>query len=164
MSFVVILIFCQLFLTLFMTATAHALIGGAIASTISNPELGISLSLISHPLLDLIPHWDFATNGKNKAKSKLFLEASFDLGFGVLLSYLLFGQNINFWYFAACIFASEVWDLLEAPYWFGYRFAPITWVYNIQSRMQGKAKLPWGIITQIITVVAISLVLHIPRI
>lgn len=144
-----------------MTATAHALMGGAIASTISNPELGLSLAFISHPLLDLIPHWDFAADWRTKNKVKLFLEASLDLGFGVLLSYLLFGTNINFWYFLGCIFASEVWDMIEAPYWLlGWKFPPISWVYNVQSKMQGKAALPWGVITQILTIALATLVLQ----
>ncbi|MDD2823359.1 MAG: hypothetical protein PHQ59_04755 [Candidatus Daviesbacteria bacterium] len=144
-----------------MTATAHALIGGAVASTISNPELGLSLAFISHPLLDLIPHWDFANNWRAKDKFILFIEASADLTFGVLLSYILFGQNVNLWYFFGCIFVSEVWDIIEAPYWFlNWKFPPISWIYNVQSKMQGKAALPWGIITQILTVALATLILQ----
>lgn len=144
-----------------MTATAHALVGGAIASTISDPSLGLSLSFISHPLLDLIPHWDFGANWKRKGKIKLFIEASLDLGLGFIISYILFGQHINFWYFSACILSAEILDVLEAPYWIlGWRFAPFSWVYDIQSKMQGKAKLPLGIITQIVTVVGIALILQ----
>lgn len=159
MPLVVILVFVH-FLSLFMTATAHVLIGGAIASTIVNPEVGLSLAFISHPLLDLIPHWDFANHWQVKNKTKLFLESSLDFSFGVLLSYLLFGQQVSLWYFGACVFAAVVFDIIEAPYWFGWKFAPISLVYNIQSKMQGKAKLPWGIITQIITVTLITIVLQ----
>ncbi len=139
-----------------MTATAHALVGGVVASSVQNPALGIALSAISHPLLDLVPHWDFGINWRKKPKTKLFLEAVGDLAFGVTLSYFLFGQNVNFWYFLACIFVSEVWDMLEAPYWFlKWRFPPLSWVYQIQSRMQGRAKLPWGIITQVVAIFVI---------
>lgn len=143
-----------------MTATAHALIGGAIASTIQNPELGLALSFISHPIMDLIPHWDFAGNWRSKKKLKLFLEASLDLSFGVVISYALFGRNTDLWYFLACIVASEIWDVIEAPYWLlNWRFPPISWVYNIQSRMQGKAELPWGLITQILFVTVAIVIL-----
>ncbi len=143
-----------------MTATAHALIGGAIAASFADPAVGLPLAVVSHPLVDLIPHWDFAANWRTKNKSRLFIEASLDLGFGVLLSYILFGQNINFWYFLSCILASEVWDIFEAPYWMlGWQFAPFSWIYDIQSDMQGKIKLPWGIVTQIITVGVITLIL-----
>lgn len=136
-----------------MTATAHALIGGAIAASIPNPATGIALSALSHPVVDMIPHWDFGWGWKKKTRATLFLQASFDLILGFVLSYLLFGTQINFWYFFACVLASEAWDIVESPYWFlNWRFPPFSWIYKIQSNMQGKAKLPWGILTQAATV------------
>ncbi|MBI2595164.1 hypothetical protein HYW46_00320 [Candidatus Daviesbacteria bacterium] len=142
-----------------MTATAHALVGGAIAASVKDPALGITLSAATHPFLDMIPHWDFGWGWKKKNKVTLFLQALFDLVLGFTLAYLLFGQNISFWYFTACVFASEVWDIMEAPYWFlNWRFPPFSWIYNVQSRMQGKLKLPWGILTQVAAVVIIVLI------
>lgn len=144
-----------------MTATAHALIGGAIAASVPDPALGLSLSLISHPLMDLIPHWDFGWGWKKKDKKMLFLESAFDLGLGVGVSYLLFGQNINLQYFLGCVLLTEIWDLLEAPYWFfNWKFPPFSSIYNIQHKMQGKAKtILGGIFTQIITVAVVVFVL-----
>lgn len=146
-----------------MTATAHALVGGAIAASIPNPAIGLPLAAISHPLIDMIPHWDFGWGWRKKSKITLFLQAIFDLSIGFVLAYFLFGQNMTFWYFAAAVFVSEVWDMLEAPYWFfGWRFPPFSWIYNIQSRMQGKTQtVGMGILTQVGTVAAISLFLHI---
>ncbi len=134
-----------------MTATAHALVGGAIASSIHNPALGLALSAASHPLLDTIPHWDFGWGWRDKSKIRLFLEASFDLLLGAVLAYILFGANVNFWYFWGCVFVSEMWDIAECPYWFfGWRFPPFSWIYNIQSKMQGRAKtVQIGILTQV---------------
>ena len=144
-----------------MTATAHALIGGAVAASVPDPALGLTISFISHPLVDLIPHWDFGLNWRKKTRLKLFIEASLDLLFGVILSYIIFGQHVNFWYLAACIFVSEVWDIIEVPYWIlGWKIAPFTWVYKIQSKMQGHAKLPWGILTQIMTIVVLAIILQ----
>lgn len=144
-----------------MTATAHALIGGAIASTVSDPTLGVTFAFISHPLVDLIPHWDFGLHWREKTRLKLFLEAAGDCLLGFILAYLIFGRNVDFWYFFACIVASEIWDVLEAPYWIlGWKIPPFTWIYKVQSKMQGQAKLPWGIITQVITVVVITIVLQ----
>lgn len=143
-----------------MTATAHALAGGAIAASINNPVLGITLSALSHPLLDLIPHWDFGWGWKKKSKARLLTEAIFDLLLGLILAYLIFGQYTSLWYLAACVFVSEVWDIAEAPYWFlGWKFPPFGWIYKIQSRMQGKAKLPWGVVTQVAAIVLIVVVL-----
>lgn len=144
-----------------MTATAHALVGGAIASSIQNPALGVALSTVSHPFLDMVPHWDFGWNWREKAKTTFFLQASFDLVFGFTLAYFLFGQSINFWYFSLAVFGSLVWDIVESPYWFfNWRFPPFSWIYNVQSRIQGKLALPWGIVTQVVAVAAIIIILN----
>lgn len=145
-----------------MTATAHALVGGAIAATVSNPAIGLPLALISHPLIDMIPHWDFGWGWRKKTKFKLFVQASFDLLFGLLISYLIFGQFMdNKIYFLAAVFLSELMDIMEIPYWFmGWNFPPFSTMYKFQSHIQGKAKLPWGILTQVATVASIVLVLN----
>lgn len=145
-----------------MTATAHALVGGAIASSVQNPVLGITFSAISHPFLDMIPHWDFGWGWKKKTKLKLFIEGSSDLLLGVILAYFIFGQNINPWYFLGCVFASVAWDIAETPYWFlGWKFPPFGWIYKIQSAMQGKAKdMETGILTQVVTVGVLVLILQ----
>lgn len=146
----------------YMTATAHAIVGGAIAASIPNPALGITLAAASHPILDLIPHWDFGWGWKKKSKILLFVQASFDLILGTLLAFFIFGQNIPAWYFLVCVFASEFWDILEAPYWFlNWHFPPFSWIYKIQSQLQGKAKLPWGILSQVVTVALIIFILQI---
>jgi hypothetical protein len=146
-----------------MTATAHALVGGAIAASVPDPVLGITLSAVSHPILDMIPHWDFGWGWRNKTKTKLFIEALGDLLLGFVLAYFLFGQFINnFWYFFACVLVSEIWDILEAPYWFlHWRFPPFSWIYQIQSTIQGKTKtVEMGIITQIVTILAVFFILQ----
>lgn len=141
-----------------MTATAHALIAGAISASTNNIPLGLTLSAISHPLGDLVPHWDFGNNWRQKPKLTLFIESSLDLLAGVILAYLLFGQNANLAYFAGCIFLAEVWDMAEVPYWFfNLKIPPFSWIYNVQSRMQNRLKLPWGLISQIAAVTAIIL-------
>jgi hypothetical protein len=146
--------------SILMTATAHALAGGAIAATVSNPFLGIALATLSHPLLDMIPHWDFGWGWRQKTKLRLFCEGSADLIVGVVVAYLIFGQGVNPWYFFACILVSEAWDLLEIPYWFfSWTFFPFGWIYKFQSAINGKLRLPWGIATQVVAIVAIFLVL-----
>lgn len=145
-----------------MTATAHALVGGAIAASVPNPFIGITLAAASHPFLDMVPHWDFGRGWRQKSKIKLFVQASLDLFVGFLLAYLLFGQHINFWYFSACILAAEIMDILEIPYWFfNWKFPPFGWIYKIQHEIQGRAKLPWGILTQAAAVGLIFYILQI---
>lgn len=145
-----------------MTATAHALIGGAIAaSTPHDPVLGITLSALSHPLLDFIPHWDFGAGWKKKKKALLFFQASADLIFGIVVTFLLFGKTTNSAYLFACIFISESWDILQAPYWlFNWKFFPFSTMYKFQHEINQKAKLPWGVLTQAITVTGVVLALR----
>ncbi|KKU86222.1 MAG: hypothetical protein UY16_C0060G0002 [Candidatus Gottesmanbacteria bacterium GW2011_GWA2_47_9] len=52
-----------------MTATAHALVAGAIASKIPDPLAAAALALASHFIMDSVPHWDFGTNWRNRPKS-----------------------------------------------------------------------------------------------
>lgn len=136
-----------------MTATAHALVAAAIATTVKDPAIGISLSFLSHPLLDMVPHWDAGWGWRQKTKKRLFFEGTFDLALGAVLAMLvwyLMTPHTPFWYLVACVFASEVLDLAEIPYWFWkWDFPPFSWIYKFQHEIQGKAKLPWGIVTQV---------------
>jgi hypothetical protein len=135
-----------------MTATAHALIGGAIAASISNPSIALPLAIISHPLLDMIPHWDLGTGWRSKNKVTLFVESVLDLIIGIVLAYFIFGRSVEPIYFLTVIFFSEIWDILMMPYLlFGWKFAPFSTAYRLQHNIQKHAKLsflPWGILTQ----------------
>src|SRR3989338_11360986 len=93
--------------TYWMTATAHALVGGAIAASVINPAIGLPLAALSHPILDMIPHWDLGMGWRKKNKITLFVESSLDLILGIALAYLLFGKFVEPIYFLACIFFSE---------------------------------------------------------
>lgn len=147
-----------------MTATAHALIGGAIAASVPNPVLGITLSALSHPVADMIPHWDFGWGWKKKSKVLLFLQSSADLIFGVVLAYILFGKTTNHLYLFMSIFISESWDLIQAPYWlFGWKFFPFSTFYHFGQATNGKAKMPWGIVTQVASVTGLVLAFRILR-
>lgn len=144
-----------------MTATAHALIGGAIAASIPNPTLGISLAAISHPIVDMIPHWDFGWGWKKKTKALLFFQSLCDLILGVALTFLIFGQSVNLIYLTAAIFISLSWDILQAPYLLlDWKFPPFSYFYRFGHDTNGKAKLPWGILTQAATVTGLVLVLR----
>lgn len=137
-----------------MTATAHALVGGAFAAAFpNNPVLGITLSTISHPILDIIPHWDFGMGWRKKNKITLFIESSLDLIIGIILAFFLFGKFVDPIYFLTCIFFSEIWDILMMPYLLmKWNFPPFSTSYNLQHKIQSNIKLPWGILTQAATV------------
>lgn len=153
-----------------MTATAHALVGGAIAASISNPALALPLAAFSHPILDMIPHWDFGNGWRGKNKVTLFVESVLDLVVGILLAYFLFventffGKNVDPIYLLSCIFFSEIWDILMMPYLlFNWKFPPFSTAYQFQHKIQKHAKLtslPWGILTQAVTVTGVVFALR----
>lgn len=154
-----------LFNTSFMTATAHALVGGSIAASISNPALAFPLASISHPILDMIPHWDLGLGWRGKNKLTLFAESVLDLIVGIVLAYFIFGRNVDPLYFLSCIFFSEIWDILMMPYLlFDWKFPPFSTAYEFQHKIQKHAKLtllPWGILTQAATVTGVVLILRV---
>ena len=144
-----------------MTATAHALVGGAIAASIPNPAIGLPLAALSHPILDMIPHWDLGVGWRKKNKVTLFVESVLDLIIGIIFAYILFGRLIDPIYFFACIFFSEIWDFLMMPYLLlGWNFPPFSTAYKWQHKIQSNIKLPWGILTQAATVYAAVLLLR----
>ncbi len=146
-----------------MTATAHALIGGAIAaSTPGNPALGLTLSALSHPLVDLIPHWDFGIGWQKKGKTVLLLQSLADLAIGVGLAFLIFGNSTNYLYLALCILMAESFDILQMPYLlFNWKFLPFSAFYHFGHSTNGRAKMPWGIVTQAATVSGLILALRV---
>lgn len=145
----------------YMTATAHALIGGAIAASIPNPTIGIPLAAISHPLVDMIPHWDFGWGWKKKSKATLFFQSLFDLGFGIFLTFLIFGNTTDRLYLFLAILMAESWDFIQMPYLLlSWKFFPFSTFYKFGHRTNSKAKMPWGILTQVATVAGLVLVLR----
>lgn len=147
-----------------MTATAHALVGGAIAASVSNPALALPLASISHPILDMIPHWDLGVGWRRKNKVTLLVESALDLIFGLVLAWLLFGKNVDSLYLLTCIFFSEIWDFLMMPFLlFGWNFPPFSTAYQWQHKIQNNIKLPWGILTQAVAVYGIVLALRVIR-
>lgn len=147
-----------------MTATAHALVGGAIAASIANPAIALPLASISHPILDMIPHWDLGNGWRGKNKVTLSAESVLDLAVGITLSFFIFGRNVDPFYFLTCIFFSEIWDVLMMPYLlFGWKFPPFSIAYQWQHKIQKHAKLsflPWGILTQAASVYGVVLLLR----
>ena len=145
-----------------MTATAPALVGGAIAASTKIDLIGVTLSFISHPLLDMIPHWDFGIGWRKKNRLTFLAESGFDLILGIVLSYFLFGRSVEPFYFLACIFASEFWDLMMMPYLLWGWKKPFSTVYSIQSKMQANTKTAFaGILTQVGTVAGLVLAIRI---
>jgi len=138
-----------------MTATSHALIGGSLATIITNPIIGIPAAFISHFIADLIPHWDAGTNHRNKTKLRLKTEAALDVLLGFALVLLLF-RNLAFSspiYLLSMVISAQLPDWLEAPSWiFGLQVPPFSWMDYLGHKLQSRMQLPWGLVTQVVLV------------
>lgn len=131
-----------------MTETAHLVLGAAIASHIPNPILASTFAITSHFILDMVPHWDTGTNWRKRSMKKTFLYTGIDLGLGIAISLALFAKTTPIPYLFFIMFLSTLPDWLEAPYFFGFKFPPFTFIYKFQHILHRKKQLPWGIITQ----------------
>ncbi len=138
-----------------MTATSHALIGASLAVKITNPIIGIPLAIASHFAADLVPHWDAGTNHRQKSALRLKIEATLDVLLGFALVLLLFRTQAlaNPVYMFSMIIAAQLPDWLEAPSWmFNFKVPPFSWMDWIGHKLQSRMQLPWGLVTQIVTV------------
>jgi len=140
-----------------MTATTHALIGTIIAAKIGNPALAIPIAVASHIVVDAIPHWDTATNRNKKTFKRMFTDSFWDVIIGFVLSYILiflFFPTTNLAYAFLIIIASQFLDWATAPYYF-FKIKAFKWVYSFQKLFDNDLDLPWGIVTQIILIIAL---------
>lgn len=157
-----------------MTATAHALVAGAIYRAIPNPVLSMPLALASHFIMDTVPHWDIGTSWRSRSKKITGAFAIAETLFGITLAYFLFQGKGDSIQLLATIIASELPDWLEAPWYIFYankhKHAPgaragfwekLTFrIYRTENIFHAKAGYPFGVITQIVTVAFFLLLLR----
>lgn len=142
-----------------MTATAHAVIGTIIAAKIGNPTLAIPIAIASHVAADLIPHWDTLTNKKTKSRTRLFTDTIFDGLLALTLSYsiiVLLFPSISYFYVLVIMFFATLPDWLHMPYTF-FNIRQFKWAYDFGHWTNKTLDKPWGVITQIVTVIAVTL-------
>ena len=156
-----------------MTATAHALVSGAIAARFSDPITGSLLALASHYMMDSVPHWDFGTNWRLRSKHLTGVFAIVETIAGLLLSYAMFGAHIPFYHWAICVVSGLIPDWLETPWYIFFAhnkkkepevsagvFEKVAYAfYKIPNIFHSKAQLPLGIVTQVLTVVFFLVIL-----
>lgn len=130
-----------------MLLTFHTLAGAAIASQVQNPLAAWPLALASHFALDLMPHWDFFTNGvhlNRLVKAAIAGDVILSLLIGIIFAIKTPGNAVNI--LGACFFACLP-DILEAPHFFA-KHEP-WWSaldLKIQRKFHHKLTLPWGLL------------------
>lgn len=141
-----------------MTATAHSLVGAAIAVKIGNPALAVPLAFASNFLLDVVPHWDVGTHWHDRPLLKTFIFAAMDVFLGLGLALLLFSHSVNLYYLLAMIFVATIADWLESPYiFFGWKIPPFYQFYKFQSKFHKKDGSWFGVFTQLAVVLPLLL-------
>lgn len=149
-----------------MTATAHALVAGAIAAKFTDPVTAVTLAIGSHYLMDSIPHWDFGTNWRVRSKKTTGALAIADTLLAITVAYFLYAGKVEIGLLALVVGASLLPDWLETPWYifFAHRkkrepghHASLAErlayrVYKLPNAFHTKAQFPFGLITQIVTV------------
>ena len=139
-----------------MLSASHAVIGASLAKLIPNPYFGFPLSLVSHFLGDLFPHWDFRTRKTKHSKLTTITLSLSDAFVGYAIGYLIF-PSIPLWYLFSMMFVAQLPDWLESPYHiFDWNFPPFSSIKKLQSKLHYKLDLPWGLILQILAVALIT--------
>lgn len=149
-----------------MTATAHALVAGAIASRLTDPFAASILAFGSHYIMDSIPHWDFGTNWRVRPKATTGILAIADTVTAFTVAYILFAGKVGVVPITIVTIASLLPDWLETPWYILFahqkkhepgpragileRLAFL--VYKIPNAFHAKAQFPLGLFTQIATV------------
>jgi hypothetical protein len=134
-----------------MLETSHSLVAGSLAKLIPNPAVGLPVAIVSHFLLDLLPHWDLNTNGISKNKTKLIAGSLTDATFGLGLTWWLFQNQVNHLYLFLMILFACLPDWIESPYLvFNWKVFPFYHTKKLQSRWHWKLNLPWGLVGQLL--------------
>ncbi len=150
-----------------MLELPHTLIGAAIGAKIGSPLLALPLSLASHFIVDLVPHWNPSLYTETKKYGRPSIRSTVIIVFDVILS-LIFGFGIASLflpdYTKAIViiltaFLAVLPDVIEGFYF----YLKVEWKWLIkliefQHSHQGKAGLVVGSLTQLVTIL---LVLHI---
>jgi len=145
-----------------MLATVHTFIGVVIALKFQNPWLVFPTAFFSHFLLDLVPHWDVFTmcnvsEAHENITKKDKIKAVFDFLIGLSIGLFFVLRTLPNRTLATTIFFAAAFsnlpDALEAPYvFFGNKNIVTMTIMKIQHILHNKEPLPWGIVTQVITV------------
>lgn len=125
-----------------MALTTHLLVGAAIGSQVHSLAAIFILGLISHFVLDRLPHWDYAGNLDQEIKRhlpKFILKTSVDFLLGSLFIYLNFKNSPVQTYVLWGAFSSILPDgllMLEhlLKLYFHRRFWPLEKVARLHSR------------------------------
>lgn len=146
-----------------MLETPHTIVAASIAVKTGNPFLALPLALLSHFVLDEVPHWNPHLTTKEGDVKKIdpdgfkviIIDSSLALISGSVIAFSFLPDIKKVLLIFACCFLSALPDLVEAPYIFlNYKKEWLRkWLF-FQKKHQFNTNVIWGLTTQVITIIA----------
>lgn len=146
-----------------MLETPHVAVAAAIASKIPNPFISIPLSLASHFILDVTPHWNPHINREikkygyptKKSVAIIRLDSTIALIGGTVIAVHALPNTQQFLNIMLCSLIAVAPDLVEAPYYFlGQKNKTMGKWIAWQKSIQNDAAPFLGLLTQGIVIFA----------
>lgn len=146
-----------------MLETPHVAVGAVIATKIPNPLISIPLAFLSHFILDKVPHWNphIITETKKfghptkKSTNIIIVDCLVALTLGTTIAYNSLPNVSMAISVMICSFVSILPDLVEFPYFYFKRRDKFYTVWSsFQKSIQNDTTVFWGLLTQIITILA----------
>lgn len=145
-----------------MTATNHVLTGAVIVSVVPNPVLGLTLALLSHFVLDALPHFGRLKWAHNDRQFFVALATDCFLAASVLVV-LCLTQPTNWVLLVAGGIVAASPDLMWFPLWLNdirhIPNRPLNRLEQFHSKIQWGER-PWGYLIEIPYGVVMALILH----
>jgi hypothetical protein len=156
-----------------MLTLTHALVAGLIAQRSGDAASGVLLSLVSHYLLDAVPHWDVGTDLRSRPAWVTGLLSIGETLLGLAATFAVFWKSVPLDLLSLCVIVSVLPDWIQIPgyvvYGGKYKEKPagdasltersIYAVYKFGSRFHAKANIGLGLATQAVTIVFFYLLL-----
>ncbi len=150
-----------------MTISTHAVIGAAIGFHVGSPILGFTLGLLSHFLVDMIPHGDSAISDKFRKEKKKKGPVTYTTIDALIAIYLILGffnvrGEITTAALSAAIAGSILPDLLIGLY-DATKSKRLKWFYDLHFffhdflvTRRGDVKLRYSLLCQLLFVVLVT--------
>jgi len=149
-----------------MLRTPHFLVGATIGYFISMAGPAVLVALLSHFVLDAIPHTD-TIGGHHINSANIYLNIA-DVALALLLFLILFKDSSNLVYIFIIGIVAILPDIIEIPglFWEGWYKLPIVseyhhWHTEVLQYSKPKVNWFWGLLPQIVVIIAIFLIVTI---
>lgn len=135
-----------------MTASNHLYTGAALAMTVQRPLAGIALALVSHFVLDILPHYGQKSESVVnwfKYRATWLVEGLNVIGIPLLI-YLLWGQPWWVYAAAAMALAPDITWLFRYYWYERYGLQASSYALTrFHSRIQ-RWERPWGAVVELV--------------